>query len=178
MRQRLMLGIVSVGVLFVWLITTASAFAESRPVAGARSGARTEDAGAIRSQTLPSSLAFPREVTAVFTASPTTGGLGDALAASRSTFSIAEPVEFDAVLFESGLAGSVADLQLFVFDATGGRHLATFTVPGVLAPHDRTGFFIQVDAGSLPLGQLKWAIAIVDASGRLFVTPFQIIEIQ
>lgn len=178
MMQRLMVGIVSVGVFFVSPFTTASAFAGSPPIAGARSGARSEGAGAIHSQTSPSSLAFPQEVTAAFTASPTTGGLGDALAASRSTFSTAEPVEFDAVLFESGLAGSEADLQLLVFDATGGRHLATFTVSGVFAPDDRTGFFIQVDAHSLPLGQLKWVIAIVDASGRLFVTPFQVIEIQ
>lgn len=178
MWQRLMLGIVSVGVLFVSSFTTVSAFAGPPPIGGARSGARSEGTGAIRSQTSPSSLAFPREVTAAFTASPTTRGLGDALAASRSTFSIAEPVEFDAVLFESGLASSVADLQVVIFDATGGRHLATFTVPGVFAPDNRTGFFIQVDAHSLPLGQLKWAMTIVDASGRLFVTPFQVIEIQ
>ncbi|MDE2058557.1 MAG: hypothetical protein KGL31_02865 [candidate division NC10 bacterium] len=178
MIQRLMLGIVSVGVFFVSSFTTVSVFAGSPPIAGARSGARSEGAGAIRSQTSPSSLAFPQEVTTAFTASPTTGGLGDALAASRSTFSTAERIEFDAVLFESGLAGSVADLQLLVFDATGGRHLATFTPPSVFAPGDRTGFFIQVDGGSLPLGQLKWVMGIVDASGRLFVTPFQIIEIQ
>src|SRR5574337_544319 len=172
-----MMGGVAGVAVCVWLITTASAFAGSPPIAGARSGTRSEGAGAIHSQTSPSSLAFPQEVTAAFTTSPTTGGLGDALAASRSTFSTAEPVEFNAVLFESGLAGSVADLQLFVFDATGGRHLATFTVSGVFAPNDRTGFFIQVGAHSLPPGQLKWAIAIVDASSRLFVTPFQVVEI-
>ena len=79
MRQRLMLGVVTVGALFVWSIATASAFAELSPVAGARSAVAGDAGRSIRSQSAQSIPTVFQEVTAAFTASPTTGSLGEAL---------------------------------------------------------------------------------------------------
>ena len=178
MRQRLMVGVVSVGVLFAWSIVTASAFAESPPVAGARTAVARDAERPNRSQSAQSIPTFFQEVTAAFTAPPTTGSLGEALEASRLSFSTAEAIEFNAVLFESDLAGTTANLQLYLFDSKGRLVAGGFFVSNVVAPSDRTDFFIQVDAGSLPLGQLKWVMAIFDAFGRPFVTPFQVLEVQ
>jgi hypothetical protein len=119
-----------------------------------------------------------REITAAFTAPPTTGGLGDALEVSRSTFSTTEPIEFNAVLFETGLAGTIADLQLFLFDPRGRLAAPGFFVTGVSAPANRTGFFVRVGPGLVPVGRLTWVMVIFDAFGNAFVTPFQAIEVQ
>ncbi|MGH7369585.1 MAG: hypothetical protein ACREIN_01700 [Candidatus Methylomirabilaceae bacterium] len=118
-----------------------------------------------------------REVTAAFTAAPTTGSLGDALEASRATFTTTEPVEFDAVLLESGLAGTTANLQLFLFEPTGRLAAGQFIASAVTAPADRTGFFLQLSAGTLPTGRFKWVMVISDAFGNAFVTPFQALDI-
>jgi len=119
-----------------------------------------------------------REITAAFTAPPTTGGLGDALEVSRSTFSTTEPIEFNAVLFETGLAGSRANITVFVLDPRGVLVAGGFTVFGVTAPSDRTGFFIQLPAGSLPPGRLTWLMVISDAFGNNFITPYQPVAVD
>lgn len=146
--------------------------AGARPVGG-DSGAAPS--GSVAPNAAPTSFA---EVTAAFTAPPTSGTLGDALEASRATFTTTEPVEFDAVLFETGLAGTTANLQLFVFDPRGRLAVGGFFVNGVAAPANRTGFFVRLNAGALPTGRLKWIMAIFDAFGNVFVTPFQALEIQ
>jgi hypothetical protein len=119
-----------------------------------------------------------QEVTASFTAAPTSGTLGDALEASRATFTTTEPIEFDAVVHESGLAGTTANLQLFVFDPKGRLAVGGFFVNGAAAPSDRTGFFIQLNAGSLPAGRFSWLMVIFDAFGNTFVSPFQALQVQ
>ena len=98
--------------------------------------------------------------------------------ASRTTFSTAEAIEFDAVLLESGLAGTTANLQLYLFNQKGRQVVPTFFLNGILAPSDRTGFFIQLSPGSVPAGQFKWVMVIFDAFGNLFVTPFEALEVQ
>lgn len=178
MRQRLMLGVISVGVLLVWSIATASALAGSPPVAGARSAVTGDADRSIRSQSAQSIPTFFQEVTAAFTAPPTTGSLGEALEASRLSFSAAEAIEFNAVLLESGLAGTTANLQLYLFDSKGRLVAGGFFVSGVVVPSDRTDFFIQLNAGSLAPGRFKWLMVIFDAFGNAFVTPFQGVDVQ
>ncbi|MDD5560026.1 hypothetical protein [Candidatus Methylomirabilis sp.] len=178
MRQRLMLGVVIVWALFVWSIAITSVFAESPSVAGARSAVAGDGGKSIRSQSAQSIPTFLREVTAAFTAPPTTGSLGEALEASRLSFSAAEAIEFNAVLLESGLTGTAVNLQLYLFDSKGRLVAGGFFVGGVMAPSDRTDFFIQIDAGSLAPGRFKWLMVIYDAFGNTFVTPFQGVDVQ
>jgi hypothetical protein len=164
--------------LFVSLMATDPAVAGPGLIAGARPmlgdvGVAPKSGMAI--DAAPTSF---REVTAAFAATPTTGTLGDALEASRATFSTTEPVEFNAVVLESGLAGTTANLQLFIFDPRGRLAVGGFFVNGVPAPADRTGFFLQLSAGALPAGRFKWLMVIFDAFGNTFVTPFQALEIQ
>ncbi len=166
--------------LLVWLVAAAPVVAGSAFSAGGRSAGSTAAGGAIRSgmATVNASPTAFQEVTAAFTATPTTGGLGDAAAASRATFSTGEPIEFNAVLFESGLAGTRANLQLFVFDPRGRLVTGGFFANGVLAPSDRTGFFIQLSPGTLAAEQFTWLMVIFNAFGNAFVTPFQALAVQ
>jgi hypothetical protein len=178
MRRWLKTGVLTAVALLVWVMVAVPVFAGSGVAAGARSAAGGGTARSIpdeSAQSFPSSF---QEVTASFTATPTTGGLGDALEASRTTFSTSEAIEFDGVLFESGLAGTTASLQLYIFDPKGRSIGGFFFVNGVLAPSDRTGFFIQVNAGSVPAGQFNWVMLISDAFGNAFVTPFQALIVQ
>lgn len=181
MKQWLWLkiGVTIAMVLLLCLMAAAPAAAGSPPTGGARPGAPREAVGSVEAkavaQAIPVFLAD--EVTAAFTATPTIGSLGDAVAASRNTFGFTESIEFNTVLFKSGQAGSFVNLQLFVFNQTSGRHITTFTVNGVSAPDDRTGFFIQLDPGTLPVGQLKWLMAIFHPF-ETFVTPLQALEVQ
>ena len=171
-------GVVMPVTLFVWAMVAVPVFAGSGVTAGARSATGGGIARSIpdeSAQSLPSSF---QEVTASFTATPTTGGLGDAVEASRTTFSTSEAIEFNGVLFESGLAETRANLQLYLFNQAGRLVTPPFLVDGVLAPDDRTGFFIQLGAGSVPAGRLKWVMAIFDDFGNLFVTPFQALNVQ
>jgi hypothetical protein len=178
MSRRLMTHVVTHVTLLFLVTATFPAFAGSASTAGARPAAggeasRSIDRGA--SQSAPASF---QEITAAFTATPTIGSLGDAVEASRSTFSSGEAIEFDVVLFESGLRGTSANLELFVFNPQGQLVVPIFFFNGVVAPADRTGFFIQLNPGSLPTGRLKWAMVIFDAFGNLFVTPFEALEVQ
>jgi hypothetical protein len=100
------------------------------------------------------------------------------LEASRATFSATEPIEFDAVVHESGLGGTTANLQLFLFDPKGRLAVGGFFVNGVAAPSDRTGFFVELTAGSLPVGRFSWLMVVFDAFGNTFVTPFQALQVQ
>ena len=178
MKRWLVTGLVTEVTLLVWLLGAAPVFAGSVASAGARSTAGGEAGRAIRGEntlSIPSSF---QEVTAAFTASPTSGSLGDAVEASRITFSMTETIEFNAVLFESGLAGTTANLQLYLLNQAGMVVAPTFLVNGVLAPDDLTGFFIQLSPGSVPAGRLKWAMVMIDAAGNLFVTPFQTVNVQ
>ncbi len=164
--------------LAAWLMATGPAVAGSDVIAGARpvgGVAGVAPNNGMAADAAPTSF---REVTAAFTAAPTTGTLGDALEASRATFSTTEPVEFDAVVLESGLAGTTANLQLFIFDPRGRLAVGGFFVNGVAAPADRTGFFLRVNAGALPTGRFKWLMVVFDVFGNTFVTPFQGLEIQ
>jgi hypothetical protein len=178
MRRWLTTGVVMAVTLFVWAMVAVPVFAGSGVTAGARSAAGGGTARSIPDESAQSAPSSFQEVTASFTATPTTGGLGDALEASRTTFSTSEEIEFNGVLFESGLAETSANLQLYLFDQAGKLVTATFFVNGILAPDDRTGFFIQLSPGSVPAGRLKWVMAIFDAFGNLFVTPFQALNVQ
>ena len=77
-----------------------------------------------------------------------------------------------------GLAGTTANLQLFVFDPKGRLAVGGFFVNGVAAPSNRTGFFIQLNSGSVPAGRFTWLMVIFDAFGNTFVTPFQALHVQ
>ncbi len=178
MRRWLKTGVLTAVALLVWVMVAVPVFAGSRVTAGARPAAGSDPGKSIREQSADATSTFVQEITAAFTATPTVGRLGDAVEASRATFSTAEAIEFDAVLFESGLAGTTANLQLYIFDPKG-RSIGGFLFAnGVLAPSDRTGFFIQLDAGSVPAGQFNWAMLISDAFGNAFVTPFQALIVQ
>jgi hypothetical protein len=178
MKRWLMTGVVTEVTLLVWLMIAPPASAGSAFTAGARPAAGADAGRSIRGQSADATSTFVQEITAVFAATPTIGSLGDAVEASRTTFSTAEAIEFDAVLFESGLAGTRADLQLYLFNQDGRILPPTFVFNGVLAPADRTGFFIQLDPGSLPSGRLKWVMVISDAFGNAFATPFQTLNVQ
>ena len=178
MRRWLMTSVVTVVTLLVWLLAAAPAFAASAFTAGARPAAGGDAGRSIRGQSADATSNFVQEITAAFTATPTVGTLGDALEASRVTFSATEPIEFNAVLFETGLTGALVSLQLHLFDAKGLRVRRGIVISGVPAPADRTGFFIQLDAGSVPPGRLKWAMIVNDGFGHAFVTPFQILDVQ
>ncbi|MCZ7625821.1 MAG: hypothetical protein M5R38_08240 [Candidatus Methylomirabilis sp.] len=71
---------------------------------------------------------------------PNRRGIGDAIAASRDTFSSAETIEFNGVLLESGLAGTTRNLALYLFDLRGGLASGPFLLNNVVAPDDRTDF--------------------------------------
>ena len=178
MKRWLMTGVVTEVTLLVWLMAAAPIFAGPGLTAGARPAAGSDAGKSIREQSADATSTFVQEITAAFAATPTVGSLGDAVEASRATFSTAEAIEFDAVLFESGLAGTTANLQLYIFNQAGRLVTPTFFVNGVLAPGDRTGFFIQLSPGSVPAGRLKWVMVIFDAFGNLFVTPFQALEVR
>ncbi len=178
MNRPLMTFVVAQVTFVVWLMAATPVLAGSVPTAGARPAVGAETSRSIRSDALQSTPSSFQEITAAFTATPTIGSLGDAVEASRTTFSSTEPIEFDAVLFESGLAGTTANLQLFVFDPRGRLVAGGFFPDVVTAPSDRTGFFIQLDPGSVPVGRLKWLMVIFDAFGNAFVTPGEAFEVQ
>lgn len=178
MRRWLMISVVTEVTLLVWLMAAVPAFAESAFTAGARPASGGDTDKSIRGQSADATATFVQEITAAFAATPTTGSLGDAVEASRTTFSTAEAIEFDGVLFESGLAGTRANLQLHIFDSKGRLVTGSFLFTGVTAPSDRTGFFITLSPGSVPAGRLNWLMVIFDAFGNSFVTPFQVLEVQ
>lgn len=180
MRRFCKTGVMITVSLLLFLMAAVPAWAGSAPVAGARPAAisRATRSDQIVAAQIPTSFA---EVTAAFTSPPTpeTGGLGDAVAASRSTFLRTEIIEFNAVLLESFLAGTTADLTLFVFDPRGQLVAGGFSFLDVQAPDDRTNFFIQMDAASLFVtGRFNWVMTISDAFGGFFVTGLHGIEIQ
>ncbi len=178
MSRWLKTGVLTAVALLVWVMVAVPVFAGSGVTAGARPAPGGETARSVARESAQSAPSSFQEVAASFTATPTTGGLGDALEASRTTFSTSEAIEFNGVLFESGLAGTSANLQLYLFDQAGKLVTGTFFVNEILAPDDRTGFFIQLSPGSVPAGRLKWVMAIFDAFGNLFVTPFQALNVQ
>ncbi len=178
MRRWLMISVVTEVTLLVCLLAPAPAFAGSAFPAGARPAAGADAGRSIRGQSADATSTFVQEITAAFAATPTIGSLGDAVEASRTTFSTAEAIEFDAILFESGLAGTTANLQLYVFDTKGRLVAGGFFFNGVAAPSDRTGFFITLSPGSVPAGRLKWLMVIFDVFGNTFVTPFQGLEVR
>ena len=178
MKQSLMIGVVTKGMLLLWLMAAAPAFAGSAGVAGARPATAAGFGSPVRGNAADVAPTSFQEITAAFTATPTVGSLGDAVEASRATFSTSEPIEFDAVLFESGLAGTTASLQLFLFDPKGQLTVGGFFFNGVAAPSDRTGFFLQRNAGTLPARRYKWLMVIFDVFGNAFITPFQAVDVQ
>ena len=178
MKRWLMTGVVTEMTLLVWLLAAVPASAGSALKAGARPADGSAASKSIRAESTQSIPTSFQEITAAFTATPTSGSLGDAVEASRATFSAAEAIEFDAVLFESGLGGTTANLQLYLVTQDGRIVPPTFVFNGVLAPADRTGFFIQLTPGSLVSGRLKWVMVISDAFGNDFATPFQTLNVQ
>lgn len=179
MGRRSKIGAVMAALLCCSPLAVGPVWAGSAPVGGARAVAISKATGSDQiaaAQAIPASFA---EVTTAFTANPTTGGLGDAVAASRSTFSSTETIEFNGVLFESGLAGTIRDLTLYVFDPRGRLAAGPFRVNQVLAPDDRTDFFITIDAASLfAVGRFNWVMTITDASGGFYITGLHGIEVQ
>jgi hypothetical protein len=179
MRRWSKIGTVMTTLLLCSLIAAGPVLAGSAPVGGARPAAISKATGSdqiVAAQAIPASFT---EVTAAFTASPTTEGLGEALAASRATFSSTETIEFNGVLFVSGLAGTSADLALYLFDIRGRLAAGPFLLNDVSAPDDRTDFFIQMNAASLLVtGRFNWVMTISDAFGGFIVTGLHGIEIQ
>lgn len=181
MRRWSKIGTVMTALLLCSLLAAGPVWAGSAPVAGARPAAiskATKSDQSMVAQEIPTSFA---EVTAAFTAPPTppTGGLGDAVAASRSTFSSTEIIEFNGVLLESFLAGTSANLALYLFDLRGRLAAGPFLANDVAAPDNRTDFFIQLDAALLfPTGRFNWVMTISDTFGGFFVTGLHGIEIQ
>ncbi len=178
MKRWLVIGVSTEVILLVWLAAAAPVFAGSAATAGARPATGAGLSNSIRGDATNAGPDSSQEVTAAFTATPTFGTLGDAAEASRATFLTSEPIEFNAILFESGLAGTTANLQLFLFDPKGQLVAGGFFINGVSAPSDRTGFFIQLDPRTLPARRYNWLMVIFDAFGNAFVTTFQALEVQ
>ncbi|NJD67662.1 MAG: hypothetical protein C3F12_04700 [Candidatus Methylomirabilota bacterium] len=179
MRRRAKIGTGTTILLLCCLLAAAPVWAASAAIGGARPAginAANGSTAIVTAQTIPSSFA---EVVAAFTASPTAGGLGDAIAASRDTFSSAETIEFNGVLLESGLAGTTRNLALYLFDLRGGLASGPFLLNNVVAPDDRTDFFMLQEPGSLGVtGRFNWVMTISDVFGGFFVTGLHGIEIQ
>lgn len=165
--------------LLCCLLAAAPVWAASASIGGARPAginAANGSTAIVAAQAIPSSFA---EVVAAFTASPTAGGLGDAIAAARDTFSSTEFIEFNGVLLESGLAGTTRNLALYLFDPRGRLVAGPFVENGIVAPDDRTDFFITMEPGSLGVtGRFNWVMTISDVFGGFFVTGLHGIEIQ
>lgn len=179
MKRWSKIGTVMTALLLCSLLAPGPVWAGSTPVGGARPAAIGKATGSDRivaTHEIPTSFA---EVTAAFTASPTTEGLGEALEASRATFSSTETIEFNGVLFVSGLAGTSADLALYLFDLRGRLAAGPFLVNDVSVPDNRTDFFIQMEAANLFVtGRFNWVMTISDAFGGFFETGLHGVEIQ
>src|SRR5574337_1151547 len=102
--RRWKIGVISAMLPLFCLAAAVPALAGPGPSGGARPAAFGLATQSTRSMTAQAVPTFFEEVTAAFTASPTTGGFGEALAASRATFSSTETIEFNSVLLASGLA--------------------------------------------------------------------------
>ncbi len=135
MRRGLMIATFMGMALLVWLMATAPVFAGPAVIVDVNPAAGGKADGTIRGEAAALAPTFFQEVPVAFTATPTTGTIGDAALASRATFSTTEAVEFDGVLFESGLAGTTATLQLAIFDPRG--RLVAFSAKVQGAPSTR-----------------------------------------
>ena len=176
MKRWSMIGTVAQLTLIACLISAAVVSAASDLNAGGRPVLASE---ASRSSLgpVPAAPSSFQEITASFTAPTGIATLGDTIAASRSTFSATEPIEFDAILNDTGLSGGAAKLQLFVFDPKG-RLVFNSPVLNVNPPlQDHQDFFTTLDAGALAVGQYHWAILIFDHFNNAFVTPFQALQV-
>ncbi len=177
MRRGLTIATFLQVALLIWVTAVAPVFAEVVWTAGASPATGGGGDGTIRGEAAALAPASFREITAAFTGTPTTGTIGDITSASRATFSATEAIQFNAILLESGLAGTTAFLTVFVFDPRG-LFVENSPVITQTAPTNPAGFFIRRNSGSGLVGVTKWFMVITDAVGNPFVTPFQTLVVQ
>lgn len=177
MRRGLMIAMFMEAALFFWLAAAPLVLAEWAVTGGSRPAGRSDVGTSMPSGSSQSIPAFFQEVVTAFTAAPTSGSVGTAANASRATFSTTETIEFDAVLFDSGTAGTTDTVQVCVFDPRG-RLSGCSSPVRQSVPSDFRGPFIRLGPGALPVAALKWLMIIIDAFGNTFVTPFQDLVVQ
>lgn len=166
-------------ILMTSMVVAAPVFAKDMPAWKGSGGTRPVDKnGSPRSQSKTSSffLAPGEGVIGGFTAIPTGDSIEDAILAGRNTFSTAETIEFDGILFDTGIAGTSIEFWVYLFDIRG-QLLTVGYYFDESAISDRTAFYLQKDAGTTPPGFYKWLMEFHDAFGNYFITPIQTFEV-
>lgn len=171
MRRWVMVsGLTGVALLVVAVVAT-SAFAGPTFMVGEGRAAAAQTLAPIGGEPAPAVPSSFQELTQAFTSTA-----GSTLM-SRSTFSTTEVIQFNATLFETGLTGTSASVELLIFN-TSGKLLATFTASFGATTADRTTYGITLAAGTFAPGTFTWLLALFDAFGNAFVTPFQTLRVQ
>lgn len=165
-------------ILITSMVMAAPVFAKDMPAWEGSGGARPVDKdGSPRSssKTADFFLAPGEGVIGAFAATPTSGNIQGAILAGRNTFSTAETIEFNGLLFKTGMAGTSVEFWVYLFDTRG--QLLTFGYGfdnGISS--DRTAFYLRMNAGTPP-GFYKWLMEFHDDFGNYFITPIQTFEV-
>jgi len=166
-------------ILMTSMVIAAPVFAKDMPAWKGSGGMRPVDKkGLPRSlSTMPNLSVAPSEgVIGAFTAIPVGDSIEDAILAGRNIFSTAETIEFDGLLFETGMAGNSVEFWVYLFDIRG-QLLTVGYYYDASAPSDKTAFYLQKDAGTTPPGFYKWLMEFHDAFGNYFITPIQTFQV-
>jgi hypothetical protein len=166
-------------ILMTSMVVATPVFAKAMPVWKGVAGTRPIDKnGSPRNLSKTPGLFFnPGEgVIGGFTATHTDGTIEDAILAGRNTFSTAEMIEFNGLLYETGMTGTSVEFWVYLFDIRGQLLDVQYYFDGSISS-DRTDFFILKDAGTTPPGVYKWLMELHDAFDHYFITPIQTFEV-
>lgn len=166
-------------ILMTSMVVAAPVFAKDMPVWQGAGGTRPVDKdGSPRSQSKTSDSFFaPGEgVIGGFSAMPTSGNIQGAILAGRNTFSTAETIEFNGLLFETGMAGTSVEFWVYLFDTRGQLLSIGYDFDNSITS-DRTAFYLRKNAGTTPPGFYKWLMEFHDVFGNYFITPIQTFEV-
>lgn len=166
-------------ILMTSMVVAAPVFAKDMPVWQGAGGTRpiAKD-GSPRSQSKTSDffIAPGEGVIGAFTATPTSGNIQGAILAGRNTFSTAETIEFNGILFDTGIAGTSVEFWVYLFDIRG-QLLTVGYYFDDSASSDETAFYLRKNAGTTPPGFYKWLMEFHDVFGNYFITPIQTFEV-
>lgn len=166
-------------ILMTSMVVAAPVFAKDMLVWEGGGGTRPVDKdGSPRSPSRTSdfSLAPGEGVVGAFAATPTSGNIQGAILAGRNTFSTAETIEFNGILFDIGMAGTSVEFWVYLFDTRGQLLSVGYNFDDSITS-DKTAFYLRKNAGTTPPGFYKWLMELHDAFGNYFVTPIQTIEV-
>ena len=166
-------------ILMTSMVVAAPVFAKDMPAWEGSGGTRPVDKdGSPRSpsKTLDFFLGPGEGVIGAFAATPTSGNIQGAILAGRNTFSTAEMIEFNGLLFETGMAGTTIELWVYLFDIRGQLLTIGHDFDNGITS-DRTAFYLRRNAGTTPPGVYKWLMEFHDDFGNYFITPIQTIEV-